>query len=111
MQITDKLQQKILREYEHGFNANRSKNLLFESQKDLFAVKKNNEQLRSQIYWSVQRTIQVTCVINEPDVTWEDEDILFQQEARNFTDMYRIDFIKQNWDFDRYIGLEDVCKY
>jgi hypothetical protein len=103
MQITDKLQQKLLREYEHGFNANRSKNLLFESQKDLFAVKKNNEQLRSQIYWSVQRTIQATCVINEPDVTWEDEDILFQQEARNFTDMYRSDFIKQNWDFDRYI--------
>ena len=111
MQITDQLQQKILREYEHGYNANRSKNLLFESQKDLFAVKKNNEQLRSQIYWSVQRTIQATCIINEPDVTWEDEDILFQQEARNFTDMYRSDFIKQNWDFDRYIGLEDVCKY
>ena len=111
MQITDQLQQKILREYEHGYNANRSKNLLFESQKDLFAVKKNNEQLRSQIYWAVQRTIQATCIINEPDVTWEDEDILFQQEARNFTDMYRSDFIKQNWDFDRYIGLEDVCKY
>ena len=111
MQITDQLQQKILREYEHGYNANRSKNLMFESQKDLFAVKKNNEQLRSQIYWAVQRTIQATCIINEPDVTREDEDILFQQEARNFTDMYRSDFIKQNWDFDRYIGLEDVCKY
>lgn len=111
MRITDKLQQKILREYEHGYNANRSKNLLFRSQQDIYAVKKNAEQLRSQIFRAVQRTIQATCVINEPDVTWEDEDILFQQEARNFTDMYRSDFIKNNWDFDRYMGLEDVCRY
>ena len=111
MRITDKLQQKILREYEHGYNANRSKNLLFRSQQDIYAVKKNAEQLRSQIFRSVQRTIQATCVINEPDVTWEDEDILFQQEARNFTDMYRSDFIRNNWDFDRYMGLEDVCRY
>ena len=111
MQITDKLQQKILREYEHGYNANRSKNMLFRSQQDLYATKTDEEKLRSQIFWSVMRTIQATCIINEPDVTWEDEDILFQQEARNFTDMYRSDFIKQNWDFDRYIGIEDVCKY
>jgi hypothetical protein len=103
MQITDKLQQKILREYEHGYNANRSKNMLFRSQQDLYATKTDEEKLRSQIFWSVMRTIQATCIINEPDVTWEDEDILFQQEARNFTDMYRSDFIKQNWDFDRYI--------
>ena len=103
MQITDKLQQKILREYEHGYNANRSKNMLFRSQQDLYATKTDEEKLRSQIFWSVMRTIQSTCIINEPDVTWEDEDILFQQEARNFTDMYRSDFIKQNWDFDRYI--------
>ena len=66
-------------------------------------TKTDEEKLRSQIFWSVMRTIQATCIINEPDVTWEDEDILFQQEARNFTDMYRSDFIKQNWDFDRYI--------
>jgi hypothetical protein len=103
MQITDKLQQKILREYEHGYNANRSKNMLFRSQQDIYATKTDEEKLRSQIFWSVMRTIQATCIINEPDVTWEDEDILFQQEARNFTDMYRSDFIKQNWDFDRYI--------
>lgn len=103
MQITDKLQQKILREYEHGYNANRSKNMLFRSQQDLYATKTDEEKLRSQIFWSVMRTIQATCIINEPDVTWEDEDILFQQEARNFTDMYRSDYIKQNWDFDRYI--------
>lgn len=103
MQITDKLQQKILREYEHGYNANRSKNMLFRSQQDIYATKTDEEKLRSQIFWSVMRTIQATCIINEPDITWEDEDILFQQEARNFTDMYRSDFIKQNWDFDRYI--------
>ena len=57
------------------------------------------------------RTIQATCIINEPDVVREDEDVLFQQEARNFTDMYKSDFTKNNRDFDKYIGLEDVCKY
>ena len=81
MRTTDKLQQKILREYEHGYNANRSKNLLFRSQQDIYAVKKNAEQLRSQIFRSVQRTIQATCVINEPDVTWEDEDNLWFLDA------------------------------
>lgn len=111
MKISDELQQKILREYNHGYTANRSKNMLFESQKDIYAVKKNDEDLRSQVFRSVMRTLQAACIINEPDVTWEDEDVLFEQEARNFTDMYKSDFIKQNWDFDRYIGLEDICKY
>ena len=111
MKISDELQQKILREYNHGYMANRSKNMLFDSQKDIYAVKKNDEDLRSQIFRSVMRTLQAACIINEPDITWEDEDVLFEQEARNFTDMYKSDFIKQNRDFDRYIGLEDVCKY
>ena len=111
MKISDQLQQKILKEYNHGYMANRSKNQLFESQKDVYAVKKDNEQLRSQIFWSVMRTVQATCIINEPDVTWENENVLFEMEARNFTDMYKSDFIKQNWDFDRYIWLEDICKY
>lgn len=91
--------------------ANRSKNALFTSQKDIYAVKKNDENLKSQIFWSVERTVQATCVINAPDIAWENENPLFELEARNFTDMYKSDFIKQNRDFDRYIGLEDICKY
>jgi hypothetical protein len=50
-------------------------------------------------------------VINEPDISWENENPLFEMEARNFTDMYKSDYIKENRDFDRYIGLEDICKY
>lgn len=111
MQISDGLQQKILKEYNHGYMANRSKNALFTSQKDIYGVKKNDENMRSQIFRSVERTIQATCVINAPDVQWENENPLFEMEARNFTDMYKSDFIKQNRDFDRYIGLEDICKY
>jgi hypothetical protein len=57
------------------------------------------------------RTIQATCIINEPDTVREDEDVLFQQEARNFSDMYKSDYTKNNRDFDKYIGLEDICKY
>lgn len=91
--------------------ANRSKNQLFESQKDIYAVKKDSEQLRSQLFWTIMRTIQATCVINEPDVVWENENVLFEMEARNFTDMYKSDYIKENWDFGKYIGLEDICKY
>lgn len=111
MKISDGLQQKILKEYNHGYMANRSKNQLFESQKDIYALKRDDEQLKSQIFWSIMRTIQATCIINEPDVTWENENVLFEMEARNFTDMYQSDYIKQNWDFGRYIGLEDICKY
>ena len=111
MKISDGLQQKILKEYNHGYMANRSKNQLFESQKDIYALKRDDEQLKSQIFWSIMRTIQATCIINEPDVTWENENVLFEMEARNFTDMYKSDYIKQNWDFGRYIGLEDICKY
>lgn len=111
MKISDELQQKILREYNHGYMANRRKNALFDSQKDIYAVKKNDEDLRSQVFWSVMRTLQAACIINEPDISWENENVLFEMEARNFTDMYKSDFIKQNWDFDRYIGLEDICKY
>lgn len=111
MKISDGLQQKILKEYNHGYMANRSKNQLFESQKDIYALKRDDEQLKSQIFWSIMRTIQATCIINEPDVTWENENVLFEMEARNFTDMYKSDYIKQNWDFWRYIGLEDICKY
>lgn len=111
MKISDELQQKILKEYEHGYMANRSKNELFESQKDIYAVKKNDEDLRSQIFRAVMRTIQAACIINEPDITWENENVLFEMEARNFTDMFKSDFIKENRDFDRYIALEDICKY
>jgi len=111
MQISDGLQQKILKEYNHGYMANRSKNALFTSQKDIYAVKKDDENMQSQIFWSVERTVQATCVINAPDVQWENENPLFEMEARNFTDMYKSDFIKENRDFDRYIGLEDICKY
>ena len=111
MHISDELQQKILLEYNHGYSANRSKNMLFDSQKDIYAVKKNDEDLRSQIFRSVMRTTQAACIINEPDISWENENPLFEMEARNFTDMYKSDYIKENRDFDRYIGLEDICKY
>ena len=111
MQISDWLQQKILKEYNHGYMANRSKNALFTSQKDIYWVKKDDETMQSHIFWSVERTVQATCVINAPDIQWENENPLFEMEARNFTDMYNSDFIKQNRDFDRYIGLEDICKY
>lgn len=98
-------------EYRHGYEANRSKNSLFMSQKDIYSTKRNDELLRSQIFWSVSRTMQATCIINEPDVSWEDENVLYQMEARNFTDMYKTDYANENWGFDRYMGLEDVCKY
>lgn len=111
MKISDGIQAQILREYEHWYSANRSKNALFDTQKDIFSVKTKEETLRSQIFRSVMRTIQATCAVNSPDVTWEDEDVLFNQEARNFTDMYKSDYIKNNWDFEKYIGIEDVCKY
>ena len=111
MHISDGIQAKILKEYNHGYMANRSKNQLFDSQKDIYAVKKNDEDLRSQIFWSTERTLQAACIINEPDISWENENPLFEMEARNFTDMYKSDYIKENWDFDRYIGLEDICKY
>ena len=55
--------------------------------------------------------MQATCIINEPDVSWEDENVLYQMEARNFTDMYKTDYANENWGFDRYMWLEDVCKY
>lgn len=103
LHVTDEIQQKILREYEHGYQANRTKNAYFDTQKDIYAVKKNTEQMRSQLFRDTMRTIQATCIINEPDITWEDQDILFQQEARNFSDMYKSDYIKNNWDFDRYM--------
>ena len=98
-------------EYRHGYEANRSKNSLFMTQKDIYSTKRNDELLRSQIFWSVSRTMQATCIINEPDVSWEDENVLYQMEARNFTDMYKTDYQNQNWWFDRYMWLEDVCKY
>lgn len=98
-------------EYRHGYEANRSKNSLFMTQKDIYSTKRNDELLRSQIFWSVSRTMQATCIINEPDVSWEDENVLYQMEARNFTDMYKTDYENQNWWFDRYMWLEDVCKY
>lgn len=81
------------------------------SQKDIYSTKRNDELLRSQIFWSVSRTMQATCIINEPDVSWEDENVLYQMNARNFTDMYKTDYVNEHWDFDRYMGLEDVCKY
>ena len=111
IKITDELRQKILSEYAHWWSANRSKNDLFESQKDLFATKKNSELLRSNLFWSIKRTVQATCIINEPDVVWEDTDHVFQQEARNFTRMYKSDYINNQWDFDKYMGMDDVCKY
>ena len=111
IKLTDELRQKIIWEYRHGYEANRSKNSLFMTQKDIYSTKRNDELLRSQIFWSVSRTMQATCIINEPDVSWEDENVLYQMEARNFTDMYKTDYQNQNWWFDRYMWLEDVCKY
>ena len=98
-------------EYRHGYEANRSKNSLFMSQKDIYSTKRNDELLRSQIFWSCARTMQATCIINEPDVSWEDENVLYQMEARNFTDMFKTDYTNEHWDFDRYMWLEDICKY
>ncbi len=111
IKLTDELYQKIMWEYKHGFDANRSKNSHFMSQKDIYSTKRNDELLRSQIFWSCARTMQATCIVNEPDVSWEDENVLFQMEARNFTDMFKTDYANEHWDFDRYMGLEDVCKY
>ena len=111
IKLTEELRQKILGEYRHGYEANRSKNSLFMSQKDIYSTKRNDELLRSQIFWSTARTMQATCIINEPDVSWEDENVLYQMEARNFTDMYKTDYTNENWGFDRYMWLEDVCKY
>ena len=98
-------------EYRHGYEANRSKNSLFMSQKDIYSTKRNDELLRSQIFWSCLRTMQATCIVNEPDVSWEDENVLYQMEARNFTDMFKTDYVNEHWDFDRYMWLEDVAKY
>ena len=111
IKLTDELRQKILSEYAHWWQANRSKNELFESQKDLFATKKNDELLKSNLFWSIKRTVQATCIINEPDVTWEDTDHIFQQEARNFSRMYKYDYSNNGWDFDKYMWIDDVCKY
>ena len=111
IKLTDELRQKIIWEYKHGFEANRSKNSLFMSQKDIYSTKRNDELLRSQIFWSCLRTMQATCIINEPDVSWEDENILYQMEARNFTDMFKTDYVNERWDFDRYMWLEDIAKY
>lgn len=111
LKLTEELRQKILWEYRHGYEANRSKNSLFMSQKDIYSTKRNDELLRSQIFWSVSRTMQATCIINEPDVSREDENVLYQMEARNFTEMYKTDYVNENWAFDRYMWLEDICKY
>ena len=81
------------------------------TQRDIYSTKRNDELLRSQIFWSCLRTMQATCIVNEPDVSWEDENVLFQMEARNFTDMFKTDYINEHWDFDRYMALEDVAKY
>ena len=98
-------------EYRHGFDANRSKNSLFMTQRDIYSTKRNDELLRSQIFWSCLRTMQATCIVNEPDVSREDENVLYQMEARNFTDMFKTDYVNEHWDFDRYMALEDVAKY
>lgn len=111
IKLTDELRQKVLSEYKHWYDANRSKNELFDSQKDIYSTKKDSELLRSKLFWSIMRTIQATCIINQPIVTWEDEDNLFQQEARNFSKMYEYDFLNNQRWFDEYIGIEDVCKY
>lgn len=111
VKLTDELRTKIIWEYRHGFEANRSKNSLFQSQKDIYSTKRNDELLRSQIFWSCLRTMQATCIVNEPDVSREDENVLFQMEARNFTDMFKTDYTNEHWDFDRYMWLEDVAKY
>ena len=111
VKLTDELRQKIIWEYKHGFDANRSKNSLFQSQKDIYSTKRNDELLRSQIFWACLRTTQATCIVNEPDVSWEDENVLYQMEARNFTDMFKTDYVNEHWDFDRYMWLEDIAKY
>lgn len=111
VKLTDELRQKIMWEYRHGYEANRSKNALFMSQKDIYSTKKNDELLKSQLFWATSRTMQATCIINEPDVSWEDENVLYQMEARNFTDMFKTDYVNEHWDFDRYIWLMDICKY
>ena len=111
VKLTDELRQKIIWEYRHGFEANRSKNSLFMTQRDIYSTKRNDELLRSQIFWSCLRTMQATCIVNEPDVSWEDENVLYQMEARNFTDMFKTDYVNEHWDFDRYMWLEDVAKY
>ena len=111
VKLTDELRQKIMWEYRHGFDANRSKNSLFMTQRDIYSTKRNDELLRSQIFWSCLRTMQATCIVNEPDVSREDENILYQMEARNFTDMFKTDYVNEHWDFDRYMALEDVAKY
>ena len=111
VKLTDELRQKIIWEYRHGYEANRSKNSLFMSQKDIYSTKRNDELLRSQIFWSCLRTMQATCIVNEPDVSREDENVLYQMEARNFTDMFKTDYVNEHWDFDRYMWLEDVAKY
>ena len=109
--LTDEIQQKILNEYKHWYDANRSKNSLFMNQRDIYSTRKNSDLMKSQIFWSCMRTIQATCIVNEPDVVWEDEDMLYQMEARNMTDMYKTDYINNNRDFYKYMILEDVCKY
>ena len=38
VKLTDELRQKIIWEYRHGFEANRSKNSLFQSQKDIYST-------------------------------------------------------------------------
>lgn len=111
IKITDKLRQKILWEYAQWYEANRSKNGLFDTQKDLFATKKSDELLKSNLFWSIKRTVQATCIINQPDVLWEDEDHIFQQEARNFSKMFKYDYVNNWWDFDKYMGVDDICKY
>lgn len=111
VKLTDELRQKIIGEYRHWYEANRSKNSLFMSQKDIYSTKRNDELLKSQIFWACLRTMQATCIVNEPDVSWEDENVLYQMEARNFTDMFKTDYVNEHWDFDRYMGLEDVAKY
>ena len=109
--ITDEIVQKVLWEYHHGYTANRSKNRHFENQRDLFWTNNDKEKLKSNIFRSCLRTIQATCVVNRPDVRWEDEDCLRKQEARNFSNMYKYDYIKNNWDFLMYIWVEDISKY
>jgi hypothetical protein len=73
------------------------------TQRDIYSTKRDDELLRSQIFWACLRTMQATCIVNEPDVSWEDENVLFQMEARNFTDMFHTDYINEHWDFDRYM--------
>ena len=111
IKLTDELRQRILSEYAHWYAANRSKNELFQSQEDLYSTKKSDELLKSNLFWSIKRTVQATCIINEPDVSWEDQDHIWQQEARNFSKMFKYDYINNLWDFDKYMWIDDVCKY